>query len=263
MNIRCFAGTALTMLGLAGTCNADINYGHVRCRAETFTMAVGVQCQHMVDAEKPGPFDLVSECRSDAEFGGYSTATSTFTGELLGDAIIASGVSSGTWSRISGSMGAYQAVAGTSMDITFDVPADAQYTLALRYSLGDGPFFPPGPYFTLSGPPGFQGIARSEPALDVQLAGDLPAGTYHLTSEVRRNASFPVLAINVSIDVELRITGQACPADFNADGAANSQDFFDFLNAFFTNDPRADVNADGFVNSQDFFEFIPVFFAGC
>ncbi len=52
-----------------------------------------------------------------------------------------------------------------------------------------------------------------------------------------------------------------CPADFNNDGSANSQDFFDFLNAFFAG--RADFNADGMTTAQDFFDFLPAFFAGC
>jgi probable HAF family extracellular repeat protein len=52
-----------------------------------------------------------------------------------------------------------------------------------------------------------------------------------------------------------------CRADFNCDGSANSQDFFDFLGAFFGG--TADFNADGRVDSQDFFDFLAVFFAGC
>jgi hypothetical protein len=54
-----------------------------------------------------------------------------------------------------------------------------------------------------------------------------------------------------------------CPADFNCDNAVSSQDFFDFLTAFFAADPHSDFNADGVFNSQDFFDFLTAFFAGC
>jgi hypothetical protein len=56
---------------------------------------------------------------------------------------------------------------------------------------------------------------------------------------------------------------EVCLADFNCSGTVNSQDFFDFLNAFFANDPAADFNADGVISSQDFYEFLTAFFAGC
>jgi hypothetical protein len=54
-----------------------------------------------------------------------------------------------------------------------------------------------------------------------------------------------------------------CPADSDCDGALSSQDFFDFLNAFFAFDPRADFNHDAAINSQDFFDLLNAFFAGC
>jgi hypothetical protein len=59
----------------------------------------------------------------------------------------------------------------------------------------------------------------------------------------------------------------ACPCDFDQSGALNSQDFFDFLNCFFTTGcGGADFNGDTQVNSQDFFDFLSCFFtppSGC
>ncbi len=54
-----------------------------------------------------------------------------------------------------------------------------------------------------------------------------------------------------------------CPTDFNTDGVINSQDFFDFLAAFFETSPAADFNHDDAVNSQDLFDFLAALFAGC
>jgi predicted CXXCH cytochrome family protein len=62
-------------------------------------------------------------------------------------------------------------------------------------------------------------------------------------------------------------TRPPCAADFNDDGALNSQDFFDFLACFLAPGqcpaPGADFNGDGTEDSQDFFDFLAAFFAGC
>ena len=54
-----------------------------------------------------------------------------------------------------------------------------------------------------------------------------------------------------------------CMAEFNANGVLNSQDFFDFLTAYFESDPGADFDGSGVVDSADFFGFLDAFFAGC
>jgi len=55
----------------------------------------------------------------------------------------------------------------------------------------------------------------------------------------------------------------SCAGDYNYDGFLNSQDFFDFIAAFFAGLPGGDFNRNGSRDSQDFFDFLTAFFAGC
>jgi len=54
-----------------------------------------------------------------------------------------------------------------------------------------------------------------------------------------------------------------CFADFNGDGNVSVQDIFDFLAAYFSNDPFADFNRSGTVTVQDIFDYLAAYFAGC
>jgi hypothetical protein len=54
-----------------------------------------------------------------------------------------------------------------------------------------------------------------------------------------------------------------CPADFNRSGVVSVQDIFDFLAAYFNNDPCADFNHSGAVTVQDIFDFLAAYFTAC
>ncbi|MBL8764985.1 MAG: hypothetical protein JNM07_12015 [Phycisphaerae bacterium] len=54
-----------------------------------------------------------------------------------------------------------------------------------------------------------------------------------------------------------------CPGDYNADGAVDDFDAFDFLNDFFAGSFNADINNDESVDDFDYFEFLNAFFGPC
>lgn len=98
-----------------------------------------------------------------------------------------------------------------------------------------------------------------------------PGSTPAQIEERLRAAAVSISEMNPGFDGRLgagRIAAASvvtndCRADFNDDGEINSQDFFDYLGAFFANEPGADFNADQAVNSQDFFDFLSAFMVGC
>jgi len=66
-----------------------------------------------------------------------------------------------------------------------------------------------------------------------------------------------------TVTAELPGMTPSCPADFNRSGTVTMQDVFDFLAAYFGNDPRADFNTSGAITVQDIFDFLAAWFAGC
>jgi len=92
-------------------------------------------------------------------------------------------------------------------------------------------------------------------------AGTGALGSYGYSNDF--GVTWPAFGNKNPYQVRINVSPITCDADFNSDGVANSQDFFDFLTAFFALDPSADFNHDAFINSQDFFDFLAAFFAGC
>ncbi len=61
----------------------------------------------------------------------------------------------------------------------------------------------------------------------------------------------------------LAVLSVHCPADFNNSGDVSVQDIFDFLAAYFGNDPGADFNNSGIISVQDIFDFLAAYFTPC
>lgn len=66
----------------------------------------------------------------------------------------------------------------------------------------------------------------------------------------------------INLDDSTNYVGTSCLADFNKDGVVNVLDLFDYLNAWFNDEPAADVNGSG-NTAQDIFDFLNAWFAGC
>jgi hypothetical protein len=87
-------------------------------------------------------------------------------------------------------------------------------------------------------------------------------GTVHLLVDITVDSS----SVDITGAAEATATGvpiTPCRGDWNGDGMVNSQDYFDFLTAFFAAPPDADFNCSGTTNSQDYFDSLAAFFVGC
>ncbi|MFN7021986.1 MAG: GC-type dockerin domain-anchored protein [Phycisphaerales bacterium] len=60
----------------------------------------------------------------------------------------------------------------------------------------------------------------------------------------------------------LRTPPSCCAADFNGSGGLSVQDIFDYLAAYFADQPAADFNGSGGLSVQDIFDYLAAYFAG-
>jgi len=111
--------------------------------------------------------------------------------------------------------------------------------------------------------------AAGSPMIDAGYNGALAVGgSSDLAgqSRIRNDPSTPDTGLGNGAIVDLgcyEYQPPVCRADFNNSGAVSVQDIFDFITAYFMNNPLADVNASGAVTVQDIFDFLGLYFAGC
>ena len=98
-----------------------------------------------------------------------------------------------------------------------------------------------------------QGVSSDASCLAVLPTGDLVVGGTFERAGAEVSVHFATWSVGSPI----------CAADFDCSGAASVQDIFDFLAAYFGNNPRADFNHSGAISVQDIFDFLSAYFAGC
>ncbi len=101
-----------------------------------------------------------------------------------------------------------------------------------------------------------QAARHRDPAL-----GNLPAKTTQRLRPV--SLSTPTTGDSGLSVIEFRFGLSECPADINADGELDGDDFFLFLDLFGEDDPSVDFNHDGTIDSADFFAYLDIFVHGC
>jgi hypothetical protein len=97
------------------------------------------------------------------------------------------------------------------------------------------------------------GCALGTDGAAATLDASLAPGTYVLR----------IASDNPAAAYTLSISQPECAVDFNRDGQVGVQDIFDFLNAWFANDPSADFNGVDGVSVQDIFDYLNAWFVGC
>ncbi|MBL8762014.1 MAG: hypothetical protein JNL50_12005 [Phycisphaerae bacterium] len=101
-----------------------------------------------------------------------------------------------------------------------------------------------------------------------------PGQTFDVVSVTTRNGTFAATDFDrfpegpqrfvVSYPAgKVRLHARKCPADWNADGFVNGDDYDSYSELFEAGDPAGDFNNDGFVNGDDYDAFASAFEAGC
>ncbi len=97
--------------------------------------------------------------------------------------------------------------------------------------------------------------------------GGANSSTYAIaTADISDSGSYSVVVSNSCGSIESSpaiLTVNPCPADLNADGFVNGDDYDAFASAFDAGDQAADFNNDGFVNGDDYDAFASAFEGGC
>ena len=102
---------------------------------------------------------------------------------------------------------------------------------------------------------GISGIDSRQPTLDVTWMGGPGCPASLLFRCIVRDDCTQVTTAPIQLI--------PCLGDFNCSATVSVQDIFDFLAAYFVNDPRADINTSGSITVQDIFDFLSVYFGGC
>ncbi|MCC6322548.1 MAG: hypothetical protein IT438_14060 [Phycisphaerales bacterium] len=79
---------------------------------------------------------------------------------------------------------------------------------------------------------------------------------YNLWNQTGRGAPIEMASKSINLTT-------FCASDFNRSGSTTIQDLFDFLGAFFGQDPLADINSNGLISVQDVFDYLAAYFSGC